>query len=83
MQLAFVNGVRNQEYLIAFGNHLRKLRKSKGLTIEQLALKANIEYRQVADIERAIINTTISTIHAIAKALEIHEKELFDFDVSE
>jgi len=75
-----MNSVRSQDYIIAFGKHLRTVRKSKGLTIEQLALKANIEYRQVSDIERAVINTTISTIHAIACALEIPEKDLFDFD---
>lgn len=47
--------------------------------MEQLALSAGIEYSQIFDIEHGRINTTISTVHAIAKALDIPTKELFDF----
>jgi len=50
--------------------------------MEKLALSAGIEYSQISDIEHGSINTTISTVHVIAKALEISEKELFDFDIS-
>lgn len=48
--------------------------------MEKLALAAGIEYSQVSDIEHGKINTTISTVRAIAQALNIPEKELFDFD---
>ncbi len=48
--------------------------------MEKLALEAGIEYSQVFDIEHGNINTTISTIHVIAKALNVKEKELFDFN---
>ena len=74
--------VRNEPYLKAFGNNLRQIRKKRGFSMEKLALNAGIEYSQVSDIEHGNINTTISTIHAIAKALEIPEKELFDFVVN-
>ncbi len=80
MQLARVNNTRNNEYLTAFGAHLRKLRKDRGWTIQKLALLSGIEYRQVSDIERAKINTTISTIHKLSIALDIPIKALFDFD---
>jgi len=74
-----VNINRNQGYIKAFGKNLRALRKGKNISMEKLALTAGIEYSQVFDIEHGKINTTISTIHLLAKALEINETELFDF----
>jgi len=51
--------------------------------MEKLALEAGVEYSQVFDIEHGRINTTISTVHALATAMSIPEKELFDFKYSE
>lgn len=45
----------------------------------ELAYEADIEYSQIAKIERGISNTTISTVKILAKALEVHPKELFEF----
>lgn len=74
-----MNGSRNKEYIAAFGNNLRSLRKSKGLSMEKLAQEAGIEYSQVSDIELGKINTTVSTIYLLAKALGVAPKDLFDF----
>lgn len=74
-----MNSNRKQDYIIAFGQHLRAIRKDKKLSMEKLALEAGIEYSQIFDIEHGKINTTISTIHVISKALGVEEKELFDF----
>jgi len=71
---------RNQEYIKAFGNHLRLLRKSKGLSMTQLANICDIEYRQISDIELGRISTSLSTIYQLAIGLEISPKDLFDFD---
>lgn len=75
-----MNNTRDTQYLKQFGQHLRKIRKSKKMSMEKLALDAGIEYSQVFDIEHGRINTTISTVHVIAKALDIPTKELFDFN---
>lgn len=74
-----MNNIRDDHYLKSFGQHLRKVRKNKKISMEQLALSAGIEYSQIFDIEHGRINTTISTVNAIAKALDIPTKELFDF----
>lgn len=65
-----------------FGNHLRNIRKLKGISQEELANLADVELSQISRIERGVINTSISQILQIAKALKIHPKELFDFDFS-
>lgn len=46
-----------------------------------LAKEADIEYSQLSKIERGAINTTISTVYALAQALNIPAKEFFDFKV--
>jgi transcriptional regulator with XRE-family HTH domain len=74
-----VNYKRNNKYLIAFGKHLRQLRKQKGVSMEELALQADVEYTQIANIERGKINTTISTVLAVAEALDAEVSELFRF----
>jgi transcriptional regulator with XRE-family HTH domain len=74
-----VGQLRNNEFLIAFGKNLKKFRKEKGFTQEKLAFSIGVEISQISRIERGILNTSISTAEAIAKALEIPLKDLFDF----
>ena len=53
---------------------------AKNISQENLAYEAEIEYSQVSRIERGIINTCISQVFAIAKALNIEPWVLFKFD---
>jgi transcriptional regulator with XRE-family HTH domain len=69
--------------ILAFGNHLREVRKKKGYSQEELANRADIELSQISRIERGVINTSLSQIFQIAKALNLHPKELFDFIINE
>ena len=66
--------------IIEFGKRLRLIRKSKGLSMEKLAEITSFEYSQISRIELGQINTTIDTAFKIAKALNLHPKELFDFE---
>ncbi len=66
-------------FLDAFGKNLKRLRKERGLTQEQLAIDLDMEISQVSRIERGIINTSIGNVNAIAKVLKIEHKELFNF----
>ncbi|TNE53866.1 MAG: XRE family transcriptional regulator [Bacteroidetes bacterium] len=60
-----------------FGQNVRRIRMDKGLTQEELAEGAGISQVQIARIEAGKINTSISTVVAIAKALGVKEDELF------
>jgi transcriptional regulator with XRE-family HTH domain len=75
-----VINVKNNKYISAFGKNLRKLRKTKGLSQEDLANDADIPLSQVGRIERGEVNTTISTAYVLAKALDIEIYKLFKFD---
>ncbi|MFN0215128.1 MAG: helix-turn-helix domain-containing protein [Saprospiraceae bacterium] len=69
--------------LKAFGKRLRELRKSKNLSQEELAWKADSELSQISRMERGIVNAGLSQIFKIAEALEVPAKELFDFEIEE
>jgi len=64
----------------ALGKHLRHIRKEKGLSMEQLAYKAEMEYRQLGRIERGEVSATVVTLLRLAEALEVDIKEFFNFN---
>jgi transcriptional regulator with XRE-family HTH domain len=74
-----VNYSREEDFIKKFGKNLSEIRKERKLSQEELAFKCELEYSQISRIERGIINTSISNIYKIAKALDIQPKELLDF----
>lgn len=79
IHIGVVNYKYNQDYCKAFGQHLRKLREKQGVSMRQFALLADMEYSQLSKIERGTTNPTISTVLALAVALEVPPTILFDF----
>ena len=73
--------LRDEEFIGALAKRLREIRLSKGISQEQLSYSSKLEFSQISRIERGKINTSISQIAAICKALKIQPKELFDFDI--
>lgn len=69
---------KDEEFLKAFGKHLRKLRKEKGFTQESLAYKADLSLSQIGRIERGEINPTLCTIKLIAENIGISVSQLVD-----
>lgn len=73
-----MNSKEYDTYLKKVGNTLRKIRKEKGFSMENLANEAEIEYRQLGRIERGEINTSIISLLRICNTLEIKMKSLFE-----
>ena len=69
---------RDDAFLKRFGDNIKYLRQKHNLSQLALANIADIPTNQVGRIERGEVNTTISTILALAEAFEIAPKELFD-----
>lgn len=59
-----------------FGENVKKLRKARGLTQEELADKINRDARTVVAIEGGTRNTTLNTIQKVAQALKVSPSEL-------
>jgi transcriptional regulator with XRE-family HTH domain len=64
--------------LIALGKNIRKIRKQKKMTMEELSIISDIEYRQIGRIERAEVNTTIISLVRIAIALKVDIREFLN-----
>ena len=65
------------EGLIAFGKNIRRIRKAKNLTMEELANIAEIEVSQIYRVENAVRNIRLTTVFTLAKALEVNPQEFF------
>ena len=64
--------------LIELGNNIRKMRKKKKMTMDELSILANIECRQLGRIERAEINTSVLSLIKIAIALDSGINDFFE-----
>lgn len=69
--------MEKKRILIAFGDRVRKLRKEKGISQEELSYKADLHRTYIGMIERAEKNLTLTNIEKIANALNVNIKELF------
>jgi len=74
-----VINIRDKELLISFGKHLRVLRKMAGFSQERLANEADISLSQVSRLERGLLNPTLCTLNAIAKAMKISLEKIVNF----
>tara|TARA_Y100001968_G_C18816416_1_gene462576 strand:+ start:239 stop:445 length:207 start_codon:yes stop_codon:yes gene_type:complete len=66
-----------QKILIEFGEMVRKIRKEKEISQEELAHKANLHRTYIGMIERAEKNITLINIQKVARALEKNIKDFF------
>lgn len=69
--------VRDVHVMQTFGKNVLRLRLKNGLTQEQLAEEAGISQVQVARIESGKLNTSISTLVVLSKALKSSIGEFF------
>lgn len=67
-------------FLKAFGERIAVLRKSKNLSYRKLAQRCNVDYSDISKIEKGLIKIQLPTILELAKGLEVHPRDLFDFD---
>ncbi len=62
---------------IKIGLRIKEFRKTKGLSQEQLALKAEIDRTYMTSVENGKRNVSIQNIEKIVKALEISFEDFF------
>lgn len=64
------------ELVRVLGRNVRKARKSKGLSQEQLAFEADMKRSYLSDLERGTRNPTVKAIERLALALGVDPAEL-------
>lgn len=68
----------NEELLI-LGKHVKDLRKSRKLTLENLCYKNGLEPSTVARIEKGLVEPKYLTLLKLAKAFNIKLSDLLNF----
>lgn len=71
---------RDQDFIKKICQKIIEIRDKKGIVQEDLVDRTGFGIKQIGNIERGVSNTSVSNIAAIARALEVHPKELLDFD---
>jgi len=66
-----VSNLSNKKLITSIGRELKKLRISQNISQYQLSYRADIPRSQIIRIENGEINTSISSIYAICKALDV------------
>ena len=69
----------NKEYLQKFAKNLKRLRKERGLTQEDLE-SDSVSRSMISLVEIVKSDLTVSTAKAIADSMGIPVKTLFDFE---
>lgn len=62
--------------VVLLGLNVRKFRKLRGLTQEQLALDTEMERSYVSDLERGTRNPSVRAVDRLAKALSVQPHQL-------
>jgi len=70
--------ISDSDILKRFGANVRKNRKLKDISQEELAHKADLHRTYIGMIERAEKNITLLNIEKIAKALDVSINELLN-----
>ncbi|MEP2892365.1 helix-turn-helix domain-containing protein [Tateyamaria sp.] len=65
------------ELVRRFAENLSRLRKTRGLSQEELAHRAGIDRTFVSGCERLVRNPTLTTVEKIAAGLEVDPAEMF------
>jgi transcriptional regulator with XRE-family HTH domain len=83
MEISFVERklIFDENGLKVFALRLKEMRKLKQFSQEDLAYKSGLSLSQIARIETARTNPTLSTIFRIARTLEVNLWDLFHFDL--
>tara|TARA_R100000935_G_scaffold58415_2_gene95367 strand:+ start:43177 stop:43413 length:237 start_codon:yes stop_codon:yes gene_type:complete len=70
---------KTSEYCKEFGEHIRRLRKEKCMSIEEIAFKANIDAQNLRKYELGKQEMKIGMLKRIAEAFGLSISELTDF----
>lgn len=81
--LRCVGYVRHIELIKALGRRVIELRQLKDWSQERLANESDLSINQIGRIERGEINTSVSAIYAISKALKTPLPEMFAFNLND
>lgn len=69
------------EFKILFGKRLELLRTQQDLSYRAMAERCDVDSSDISKIEKGKVDIQLKTILELAKGLNKHPKELFDFEI--
>jgi len=70
----------NEHLLLQIGEKLEELRKAQNKTQHDIEFLTGLDTAEISKYEKGKRNLTIRTLAKFALALNVHPKDLFDFD---
>lgn len=74
------NTQSKNDFQVLFGKQLEKQRTIKNLSYRQLAQRCDLDHSDISKMEKGERNIKLSSILQLSKGLNIHPKELFEFE---
>ena len=71
---------RDKKRLKKFATHLTKVMTKKDIGVRELSTRCDVDYGKISKIRNAKANLNLTTLIELAEGLEVHPKELLDFD---
>jgi transcriptional regulator with XRE-family HTH domain len=71
---------QKKKYLKIIGERIATFRNLKGISQSQLSDIVELDVMTISRIERGLLNISIINAYKISQALDITQKELFDFE---
>lgn len=68
--------MKKEELLKAFGKHLRRIRKEKGLSLRELELRGEIDRQYISKLEQGKINLSFHRLKKLSDALGMKMSDL-------
>ncbi len=75
-----VNLEIKENILTKLGEKIKAIRKAKGIKIKQLSTRSSLTESSISMIENAKISPSMTTVHKIAMALNVHPIEFFGIE---
>ena len=69
--------MNKEDFLVKLGQHIKAIRKEKGLSIRDIELNTDLTRQYISNIELGKINTSVFKLKRIADALGIEFADLF------
>lgn len=69
------------DFKILFGKRLEFLRTQQDLSYRSMAERCDVDSSDISKIEKGKVDIQLKTILELAKGLNKHPKELFDFEI--
>ena len=71
-----INKIVKEEFLLAIGKNIKKIRKSKGLSQLDLAINCNSDEKKIRDTEKGKYSFQVFSLAVIATGLDVELEEI-------